>query len=105
MAIITPIQVDVQFDDVASKIARLRAVAVKAQSDLAMVSTELGKIPDDYANLIQTVNGYAPTGAVETLAKNKLSIFTTEYQGLKAKTDAANDVATGLGQYDFSNGP
>ena len=54
----------------------------------------MNALPTRFADTISTINGYAPSGAFETLAKDELSKLTSEFQALKeAVTSAKTDLA------------
>jgi hypothetical protein len=76
---------------------RQRLVSAKAQVTLAL--NELNAIPADFADLITTIDGYAPTGEFEALAQDEKAALTSEFQALKTKATTAQ---TDLAAIDFT---
>lgn len=80
-------QVKSGFDQIAIDIANQRSVIAGAKEQLEGAVAVLNAIPSNYTDMVAEVNGYVPTGAFETLAKDELAKLTTEFQTLR---DAAN---------------
>ena len=75
-------------DAVALVIAEASSTVDKAQSNAQLASDALGAIPANFADLIATIDAYAPTGEFESLAKDEKDKLATEFAALKAKADA-----------------
>lgn len=84
----TTSQVKAGLDDIAQSIRANRDLMKQAKDRGATASTSLAGLPATFADVIATINGYAPTGAFETNAKDELAKMTTEFQALKATADA-----------------
>jgi hypothetical protein len=61
----------------------------KAKVGFAQQSSILAGIPSTYQSIIDAINAYTPTGAVEQVAKDKLAKYAAEYTALKSAADAA----------------
>ena len=80
-------------DEIAAKIRAVQKRYADAKSSIQAGSTALGSIQTDYADIITEINGYTPTGAFETLAKDEKGKLQTEFVALKAVIDAIIAVA------------
>lgn len=74
---------------VAEQISQERKRLVRAKSSFAQVETTLNQLPTQHSDLIDTINGYAPTGAAETLYKDELSKLVAEFNALKTEVTSA----------------
>jgi hypothetical protein len=72
-----------------NQITSARNALKQFKAGFATQSGVLAGIPATYQSIIDTINGYAPNGAVETTAKDKLAKYAAEYTALKAAADAA----------------
>jgi len=84
----TASEVKAGLDEMAAAIAAVRTRYASAKSNITGGSAALGNIPTKYADVIATIDGYAPLGAFETLAKDEKSKLASEYLALKAVIDA-----------------
>lgn len=71
--------------DIASKRSRLKAVVAEA----ADVSAALASLPTIYSDVIATINGFPAntTDTFEALQKAELAKLSTEFTGMKTKSD------------------
>ena len=83
----TSSEVKAGLDAIAKDIATQRAVLQKAIDNATGASAVLGSLVTTYSGVKTTIDGYTPTGAFETLAKDELAKLTTEFQALKADAD------------------
>lgn len=91
----TTSEVKKALDDIASIISNERKACTAAKNRLSVAITNLTAIPSTFSGVIAEINGYTPTGAFETLAKDEAAKLTTEYQGLKAAAeDAESDLSS-----------
>ena len=86
-------EVKTNLDRIAAVIDNTKRTLAKSKNAIAYARAELGNVPTVYSDTIDTVNGFAPTGAVETLAKDELSKLTVDFLALR---DAAQDAETYL---------
>lgn len=84
----TASEVKAGLDDIASAIAAVRTRYASAKSSIEGGSAALGNLQTKHADVIATIDGYTPTGAFETLAKDEKAKLATEYQALKSTLDA-----------------
>lgn len=73
--------------EISDRISRQRERYQAAKDAIEDVSAQLGAIPDDYQDELDTIDGYAPDGSFETLAVDEKDRLTTEYDTLKTKVD------------------
>lgn len=85
----TTSEVKAGLDAIAQSIAGIKGQVEAAVTLLQGQETNLTELPAQYTDLIAEVNGYVPTGAFETLAKDELAKLTTEFQALKTQVTAA----------------
>ena len=69
-------------DEMADYIARERRAAATAKARISAAISNLNELPTIYSDEIAEINGYAPSGAHETLAKNRHALMVSEYQAL-----------------------
>ena len=74
-------------NDIAQSIRTERQAMKNAKARIATGQSNLNALPTIFAEAIAEINGFTPTGAMETLAQDELIKLTTEFQTLKA--DAA----------------
>lgn len=84
----TASEVKAGLDDIAAAIAAVRTRYASAKSSITGGSAALGNIPTKYADVIATIDAYAPTGAFETLSKDEKTKLAAEYLALKTEIDA-----------------
>ena len=75
-------------DEIAASIRAVTKRYADAKVSIQAGSEALGNIPTKYADVIAEINGYTPTGAFETLAKDEKAKLQTEFTALKATIDA-----------------
>lgn len=75
-------------DDISAAIRAAKEAYDRAKVHIQGASDSLGNIPTTYSDVITEVNGYTPTGAFETLAKDEKAKLQAEFQALKATIDA-----------------
>ena len=75
-------------DAVAEKIASARNRFEASKVAIQNNSSTLGQIPTAHSDVLTTIDGYAPSGAFETLAKDEKAKLQTEFVALKADIDA-----------------
>jgi hypothetical protein len=78
----TTSEVKAGLDNIAStiKIAREKLTTIRAQ--IATQETSLNSLPTRFGDVLETINGYTPSGAFEALAKDELEKLTAEYLSL-----------------------
>lgn len=79
----TPSEVKDGMNGIAQLIAGARQQRDRAKAQLLTARNQLANIPTQFADVIATINGYAPTGAFETLAKDERAKLATEFTSLK----------------------
>lgn len=84
----TPSQVKVSLDAVAAAIVKGRARLAEAKATATEVSTTLDGLATTYADVVATVEGYAPADAFEENAKAELAKLVAEFVALKQAADA-----------------
>ena len=75
-------------DDIARAISDASLRYSRAKEQMTRASADLGQLPSKYAGVITEVDGYTPTGAFETLAKDEKAKLQIDFVALKAKIDA-----------------
>jgi hypothetical protein len=85
----TSSQVKSALDAIAEAIALNRSRLVAAKGTAGEVSSTLGGLPTQYADVISTINAYTTTDAFENLSKAELAKLSSEFTGL---TSAANAI-------------
>jgi hypothetical protein len=81
-------QVKAGLDEIAQIVRTARTQLTQSKLQVAAIEAQLNNIPATYADVLATINGFAPTGAYQTLAKDELAKLTTEFQALKSATTA-----------------
>ena len=84
----TTSEVKAALDDISQSIKTERQAFASAKARIQTASGNLGLIPTTFADVIAEINGYTPTGAFETLAKDEKAKLQTEFLALKADIDA-----------------
>ena len=79
----TSSQVKSALDGIATMIAGATQQRERAKAQLLTARNQLANIPTQYSGEITTIDGYTPTGAFETLAKDEKSKLASEYSTLK----------------------
>lgn len=87
-------QVKAGLDEIAEHIRQARTQATTATSSLQNIVSTLDAIPAAFADVITTIDGYTPTGAFETNAKDERTKLAAEFTALKT---AAQSAITALG--------
>lgn len=80
----TTSEVKIALSDVAQLIKNAQVDIEKSETRLQNAYNILDAIPTTYSDEMSTIDGYTPTGAFETLAKDEKSKLTTEFQALKS---------------------
>jgi hypothetical protein len=80
--------------DVSTIISNERSALTQAKARMSAAVSNLNAIPTTFSDVVAEINGYTPTGAFETLAKDELQKMSTEFQALKI---AAQGAVTDLG--------
>lgn len=84
----TTTEVKRALDDISQIIVTERQAFASAKARIQTASANLSSITTQYAGVITEIDGYAPTGAFETLAKDEKARLATEFTALKAEIDA-----------------
>ena len=84
----TTSQVKAALDDISQSIKTERQAFASAKARILAASSNLAAIPTVVSDVIATIDGYAPTGAFETLAKDERAKLGTEFTALKSEIDA-----------------
>ena len=84
-------EVKSDLDRLGQQIQSNQQTKASLKSQLGSLIGQLDGLPSAYATLITTVNGYTPTGTFESLSKDELDKFTTEFQALKTAAQTAYD--------------
>jgi len=77
-------------DKIAGVIQSCRLKLSDAKENIKKQKANLDNLPTTYAGILSEINGYLPSGAMETLAKDELSKLTAEYQELLSEINALN---------------
>lgn len=96
----TPSQVKAGLDDIATVIRTERKAVILAIARITAAEARLNNLATEYADVIATIDGFIPTGAAETLAKDDKARLQAEFVELRTKTTTAK---TGLAAIDFTN--
>ena len=83
----TTSEVKAALDDIAQTIKTERQAFASAKARIQAGSGNLAAIPTVFADVIADIDGYTPTGAFETLAKDEKGKLATEFTALKADID------------------
>jgi len=84
----TYVEVDAALDAIANKIASGRSRFDRAKARMQEISVELGNIPTDFSEELAEIDGFTPTGEVETLAKDRKAKYAQEFLALRAEINA-----------------
>lgn len=87
----TPSQVDTGLDAIAAAIAQATQLQEAAKQSMLRARSLLAQLPTEHADVISTINGYSPTGAFETLAKDKKAKLQAEFVALKTELEGYLD--------------
>jgi len=79
----TASEVKAGLDDIATSIRNSRQAYANAKARIQAAYNELNAIPTTFADAIATIDGYTPTGAFETLAKDEKAKLQQEFTALK----------------------
>lgn len=85
----TTSEVKAGLDDIAQRIREAINNMTAAKVRLQTAKDDLAALPTDYGDVVATINGYTPTGALETLAQDELAKLTAEFVALSSSIDAA----------------
>lgn len=90
-------EVKAGLDDIAAAIRENRTVMAGCKAKAATVSTSLDGLATDYADVVNTINGYASdtTDAFEMVAKAELAKLVAEFGALKGVSDAVAAIDLG----------
>lgn len=88
-------EVKAGLDNIASVIRQQRQRLVQTKGEASSASVALAALANDYADVINTVEGYGTSDAAEKLAKADLAKLTTEFVALKSAADAIADANLG----------
>lgn len=78
----TPSEVKTGMDAISARISLARAVVKKAQQNTGNAVTDLNAIPEEFGDVIATINGYGTQDAFEAQAKAELAKLTAEFVAL-----------------------
>lgn len=90
----TPSEVKTGMDAIAARISAARATVQKAQQNTGNAVADLNAIPNEFGDVIATINGYGTSDAFEAQAKAELAKMTAEFVALVAA--GTTIVETGL---------
>jgi hypothetical protein len=76
-------EVKAALDSIAELITGSSRSREKAKAALLAARNQLANIPTQYADEIAEIDGYAPTGAFETLAQDEKAKLASEFNSLK----------------------
>jgi hypothetical protein len=80
----TTAEVKAALNGISTMIAGSARMREQAKAQLLAARNQLANLPTQYASEIQTINGFAPTGAFETLTKDEKGKLQTEFVALKS---------------------
>lgn len=80
-------------------IYNIRQTMTTAKTRVTSAIAEITAIPTTYSDIISEINGYTPTGAFETLCKNELTRFVSEYQALKTEMESLETFMSTLTEF------
>ena len=80
-------EVKASLDNIAQTIVTERQAFASAKARIQAASGNLAAIPTVFADTILEIDGYTPTGAFETLAKDEKAKLATEFVALRAEID------------------
>lgn len=80
----TTSEVKAVLDSIATIIAGSAQKQAQAKAALLAARNQLVAIPTQYAGVVTTIDGYAPSGAFETLAKDEKARLQTEFTALRS---------------------
>ena len=91
----TSSEVKAALDDISQTIRTERQALKNAKARFAVAQGNLNALPIVFEDAISEINGFTPTGAMETLAQDELAKLTIEFQALRddaalAVTDLGN---------------
>jgi hypothetical protein len=94
MAVLRATEVSTELQEVRDEIFNIRARLHTARLALSSCAAELANIPNEYADLISTVNDAAYTGdAFKNANKAELVALTAEFVPLRSRAEAVRDYA------------
>lgn len=76
-------EVKAALDSIAEQIAGATRMRSQAKAQLLAARNQLAAIPTTFAVAVSEIDGYTPTGAFETLAKDEKSKLASEFTALK----------------------
>lgn len=80
-------EVKAGLDNIAQAIRTERQAMKSAKARIGTGQSNLNLLPTIFADAIAEINGYTPTGPMETLAQDELTKLTTEYLALVAEAE------------------
>lgn len=95
----TSSQVRGKSDEIDNGIEIIRRKMSDIKNAITVAKTKLSNYPTQFADHIAEVNGYAPDGPFETLAKDILAKQITEYQALESDIESAETFLAGLTEF------
>jgi hypothetical protein len=94
MATLRPTEVGTELEEVRGIILSIRTRLRRARIELSDCAAELANIPNDYADLLATVNDATYTGdAYKNANKAELAALTAEFIPLRSRAEAVRDYA------------
>jgi hypothetical protein len=85
----TTSEVKAALDDIAKSIRTERQAMTSAKARIATGQANLNALTTIFADAIAEINGYTPSGAMETLSQDELAKLTTEYVALRNEASTA----------------
>ncbi len=95
----TPSQVRGKADEIDSGIEMQRRRCADAKQAFTNAVNALAAYPTQFQDYLNTVDGYTPTGAAETLAKDIKAKQVAEFSALQADAQLAVDFLAGLTEF------
>lgn len=84
----TTSEIEVGMQTMAARLYADRQTMVKVKQNASASSVDLAAIPNDFADVIATVNAFGAGNAWEVAVKAKMVKMTAEFQALKTVADA-----------------
>lgn len=87
----TTAEVKEALDQIASLMAKAEKIRQRGKADVLGARNILSTLPGSFAEELDTIDAYAPTGPFETLAKDEKSKLQAEFLAAKAAIEAELD--------------
>jgi hypothetical protein len=84
-------EVKAGLDSIATLITSSGKMRDNAQAQLLSARNQLANITTQFADVIATIDGYAPTGAAETFAQAEKAKLQADFTALKSALETALD--------------